>query len=292
MATETLQFTDGNDVYQLGRLIGRGAFGECYSVMKVESGEKACLKLEHKDAKHPQLGYEARVLKHLQGAHGIPKFIYYGTEGDYHIMIMERLRKNVSERLQQVGGQFSIATTTLLIIEMLRCVEALHNKGIIHRDLKPENFMFDRSNNLYIIDFGLSKCFRTEIGEHIPFRKDKNLVGTPRYASINNHMGFQQSRRDDLESIGYIVVFLMKGVLPWMNIRKKDKKEKHYEIMNRKNTVSDELCNALPYEYGVYLKYVKGLKYDEDPDYDFLRKIFYRLLRVNPSWGEQYDWEH
>ena len=277
--------------FRMGRLLGKGAFGECYAGTDVETGERVAIKIEHVNAKHPQLGYESKIYVHMQGAYGVPKIHHFGREGDYHVMVVQRLRRNLQERMNQVGGRFSMQTTTRLIVEMLHCVEALHQRGIVHRDLKPENFMVDERDQVYLIDYGLSKCFRPRNGEHIPFRNDKHLVGTPRYASINNHRGFEQSCRDDLESLAYIVVFMMRGALPWMNIKNKSKHGKYQQILKCKvHTTVEELCNSLPYEYCVFLKYAKHLTFDETPNYKFLNNIFSRLLEIN-RWGRfTYDW--
>ena len=165
-------------------------------------------------------------------------------------------------------------------------IEYVHNKNLIHRDIKPENFCIGTgsdSNIIYIIDFGLSKRYKNpKTGEHIPFRDKKSLTGTARYASLNTHLGIEQSRRDDLESIGYMLLYFMRGNLPWQGLLGADSKNKYKKITEKKTIVPAEaLCEGYPIEFVHYIQYVKQLKFDEKPDYSYLRKLlkdaFYTL---------------
>ena len=164
---------------------------------------------------------------------------------------------------------------------MIKRIKYLHSKNYIHRDIKPENFLIgtkEKSNIIFLIDFGLSKRYKNPKNhQHIPYREGRPLTGTARYVSINTHLGIEQSRRDDLESIGYMLIFFMKGVLPWQGL--KNGNEKYTRIMEKKLQIPTEiLCYGLPDEITYYLNYCKSLRFEDRPDYDYLRGLFIRLL--------------
>lgn len=185
----------------------------------------------------------------------------------------------------------------MLADQMISRLEYIHSKEILHRDLKPENFLIGlekNANTIYLIDFGLSKKF-IEKGIHIPFKEKVGLVGTARYTSINSHLGNEQSRRDDLESLGYILIYFLKGSLPWMNLNGQTKEEKHKLIVNMKMATSiEKLCEGLPKEFEDYMKYCrKELKFEDEPNYTHLKKMF-RTLLINSKLEMNYvfDWQN
>jgi len=172
----------------------------------------------------------------------------------------------------------------------------VHSKHIIHRDIKPDNFLTGlsaKAGQINIIDFGLAKHYRNpNTLEHIPYIEGKNLTGTARYTSINTHLGIEQSRRDDLESLGHVILYFVKGSLPWQGFRTKTKKERYDCIKRRKIEVSVEtLCSSLPSEFTVYLNYCRSLRFEDTPDYDYLRRLFRDLLdREGYQYDLMYDW--
>jgi casein kinase 1 len=156
-------------------------------------------------------------------------------------------------------------------------VEFVHSKSFIHRDIKPDNFLMGlgkRANQVHIIDFGLAKKYRdpkTHI--HIPYRENKNLTGTARYASINTHLGIEQSRRDDIESLGYVMMYFLRGSLPWQGLKAATKKQKYEKISEKKMVTAIEiLCRGFPSEFVTYFQYCRSLRFDDKPDYSYLRK--------------------
>eukprot|EP00826_Nyctotherus_ovalis_P011269 TRINITY_DN12941_c0_g1_i4.p1 TRINITY_DN12941_c0_g1~~TRINITY_DN12941_c0_g1_i4.p1 ORF type:complete len:250 (+),score=71.97 TRINITY_DN12941_c0_g1_i4:621-1370(+) len=162
----------------------------------------------------------------------------------------------------------------------------------MHRDIKPDNFLIGTNKDfetIYIIDFGLAKHYkdpRTNL--HIPYRDGKSLTGTARYASLNTHLGIEQSRRDDLEGLGYVLIYFLKGCLPWQGLQAKDHKEKYEKIKNKKQQISiEKLCEGLPSEFMMYLKYCRTLRFDEDPSYAHLRRLFEILFKE-----EEYKLDH
>ena len=166
----------------------------------------------------------------------------------------------------------------------------------MHRDIKPDNFLIGigkKQHYVYVIDFGLAKRFRDpKTGEHIPYRDGKNLTGTARYASVNTHLGIEQARRDDLESLGYVLLYFIKGQLPWQGIPARTKKEKYEKIRDKKlSTQIEQLCKNLPEEIGLYLGYCRSLKFEEKPDIGYLRKLFKDLFyRSGYEYDYVFDW--
>jgi len=162
----------------------------------------------------------------------------------------------------------------------------VHEERIIHRDIKPDNFLCggndQTKNTIYIIDFGLAKCYKSSDGEHIPFRDGKNLTGTARYASLNTHLGYEQSRRDDLETIGHVLLYFLKGTLPWQGLPGRTKQEKYAQIKKKKkDTTIDELCKDVPEEFKEFMHYCRGLSFTQDPDYGYIIGLFEGCLKKN-----------
>ena len=212
---------------------------------------------------------------------GLPKFYGFGEKSDYYYMIQEFLGPNLTQLLNYCGKKkFTLGTICLIAMQILNRIEYIHRRHYLHRDIKPENFLIgneDNTNTIYLIDFGLSKRFKdNKTNQHIPYKEGRPFIGTARYASANAHLGLEQSRRDDLISIGYILIYLLKGILPWQGFKGKDKMVKL--VQKKIQTPNDVLCSGLPNEFLHYLNYCKNLKFEERPDYDFLKGLFGKLL--------------
>ncbi|MCH9716733.1 MAG: casein kinase 1 family protein [Gammaproteobacteria bacterium] len=269
--------------FQLGQKLGEGAFGQIYMAVD-ELGNKRAVKLEPTNAEYPQLAYEARVYERMEGKRGVPRVYYFGQEGDFHVLVMDLLGPSLEDRFNRCNRMFNLSTVALLAVNTLRILEDFHDEGFIHRDLKPDNFLTSKrrsSTNVFLVDFGLSKCFwNPESNEHIPYRTGKNLTGTPRYASIRNHRGCEQSRRDDLETLGYILVYFLQGSLPWQNVTEKNRKARYRKIMEMKRSQveSGALCRHIPNAFQDYFIHVTQLKFTERPNYSYLRSLFKPLV--------------
>ncbi|RXG45345.1 hypothetical protein VDGE_02638 [Verticillium dahliae] len=278
----TMDLRVGNK-YRIGRKIGSGSFGDIYLGTNIISGEEIAIKLESVKAKHPQLEYEARVYKSLAGGVGIPFVRWFGTECDYNAMVLDLLGPSLEDLFNFCNRKFSLKTVLLLADQLISRIEYIHAKSFIHRDIKPDNFLMGigkRGNQVNVIDFGLAKKYRDpKTHFHIPYRENKNLTGTARYASINTHLGVEQSRRDDMESLGYVMLYFCRGSLPWQGLKAATKKQKYDRIMEKKMTTPTEvLCRGFPNEFAIYLNYTRSLRFDDKPDYSYLRKIFRDLF--------------
>lgn len=282
--------------FKLTKKIGSGSFGEIYRGINLVSNEEVAIKLENTTSRHPQLIYESKLIKLLQGGPGIPAVHWSGTEGNYNIMVLDLLGPSLEDVFNMCKRKLSIKSALMLADQMISRIEYIHCKSFIHRDIKPDNFLMGtgkRSSMVYAIDFGLAKKYRDpRSGKHIAYREGKSLTGTARYASINTHAGIEQSRRDDLESIGYVIMYFLKGSLPWQGVDIKSREEKYRRIYEIKmNTQVSELCEGYPEELATYLNYTKALGFEEQPDYVYLRKLLKDLyVRLGFEYDYLYDW--
>ena len=213
---------------------------------------------------------------------------------------MELLGKSLESIMHSLPSKkMSLKSVCMIAYQMLNLIEYVHNKSFIHRDIKPDNFAvgIDEREQLnsviYLIDFGLAKLYRNpETLVQNPMIIRKKLTGTARYASIHALMGMEQSRRDDLESIGYVIIYLLCGVLPWQGFVLKNKEDKYAKILEKKKTItSKELCKNLPKHIEIFIDYVKKLQYEEEPDYCYLKGLFEDCLKeANERFDNIYDW--
>jgi casein kinase 1 len=282
--------------YRIGRKIGSGSFGDIYKCNDVTTGEELAVKLEPIKTRHPQLLYEAKLYRVLQGGVGIPDVKLFSAEGDYNVMVLDLLGPSLEDLFNYCSRKFTLKTVLMIASQMITRLEYIHTKNFLHRDIKPDNFLVGLGHNahvIYAIDFGLAKKYRdSKTRQHIPYRENKNLTGTARYASINAHLGVEQSRRDDLESVAYVLLYFLRGSLPWQGLKAGTKQQKYEKIRNKKiSTSHDELCDGLPAEFLTMLNYVKSLEFAAQPDYDYLRTIFKVLFdRLNYTDDGMFDW--
>ncbi|KAE8667988.1 Casein kinase I isoform epsilon [Hibiscus syriacus] len=250
--------------FKLGRKIGSGSFGELYLGINVQSGEEVAVKLESAKTKHPQLHCESKLYMLLQGGTGIPHLKWFGVEGEYNVMVIDLLGPSLEDLFNYCNRKFSLKTVLMLADQLV-----------------------------YIIDYGLAKKYRDlQTHKHIPYRENKNLTGTARYASVNTHLGVEQSRRDDLESLGYVLMYFLRGSLPWQGLKAGTKKQKYDKISEKKMlTPIEVLCKSFSSEFTSYFHYCRSLRFEDKPDYSYLKRLFRDLfIREGYQFDYVFDW--
>ncbi|KAM0929386.1 hypothetical protein ACQ4PT_001488 [Festuca glaucescens] len=289
---------EGGD-FRVGSLIGTGSFGEIYHGTNVETKEQVAIKLESLKARFPQLIYELKIYRKLGGETGIPNVRWFGIQDDFSVLVMDLLGPNLEELFDSCDRKLSLKTVLMLADQMIDRVECVHSNFFVHRDIKPQNFLMGTgksANLVHIIDFGIAKKYMERSKhkmQHIPYRENMiSLAGTPRYASINNHLGIEQSRRDDLESIGYMLLYFLTGSLPWQGIEAGNHRQTHEMIKDMKIATSpEELCRGHPTEFASYLNYCRSLGFEDKPDYMYLKKMFRDLfIQQGYQYDYVYDW--
>ncbi|XP_010532662.1 PREDICTED: casein kinase 1-like protein 10 [Tarenaya hassleriana] len=282
--------------FKLGRKIGSGSFGELYLGVNVQTGEEVAVKLESVKTKHPQLHYESKIYMLLQGGTGIPHLKWFGVEGEYNCMVIDLLGPSLEDLFNYCNRKFSLKTVLMLADQLINRVEYMHSRGFLHRDIKPDNFLMGlgrKANQVYVIDYGLAKKYRDlQTHKHIPYRENKNLTGTARYASVNTHLGIEQSRRDDLESLGYVLMYFLRGSLPWQGLKAGTKKQKYDKISEKKMlTPVEVLCKSFPSEFTSYFHFCRSLRFEDKPDYSYLKRLFRDLfIREGYQFDYVFDW--
>ncbi|KAG8716425.1 hypothetical protein FRC08_009495 [Ceratobasidium sp. 394] len=272
--------------YQVGKKIGEGSFGVVFEGTNMLNNQTVAIKFEPRKSDAPQLRDEWRSYRMLAGSPGIPQVYHFGAEGLHNVLVIDLFGPNLEDLFDMCGRRFSLKTVCLAARQMITRVQTIHEKNLIYRDIKPDNFLIGlpgtrNANVIHMIDFGMAKLWRDpKTKQHIPYRERKSLSGTARYMSINTHLGREQSRRDDLEGLGHVFLYFLRGGLPWQGLKAATNKQKYEKIGEKKQTTPvAELCAGFPEETAIFMNYVRKLGFEETPDYDFLRELFTKMLK-------------
>ncbi|TFK54776.1 kinase-like protein, partial [Heliocybe sulcata] len=281
--------------YQLTYWIGSGSYAFVWGGVQMDTGAEVAVKFEpiHPDVRE-SLPYESAIYAQLEGVTGIPRIHWSGPEHGAYVLVMDKLGPNVEELRRFCRGALSLRTVLMLGEQMLTIIEEVHARGIIVRDIKPENFamgLVEEYKCLHLLDLGLGKLYLDPTtGKHMPFREGRGGIGTPRYASHNVHFGLEPSRRDDVEAIGILLLYLCHGRLPWQGIVVPDIPSKLLRIgeMKRGKPFADLLTKS-PAFFDPFFKHCRSLDFDTQPDYAYLRNLLRRTMKDH---GWEYDWEY
>ena len=268
--------------FKIKNKLAEGAFGDVYIGSTLDTNDLVAIKVEQKKIPKPLLESEAYFLLTLKGL-GIPEVLSFGRRKDYNILVEPLLGKSLFDIFNERRKHMAIGDICLIAKQILDRIQWVHSKGFVHRDIKPDNFLIGRKdpNVIYLIDFGLSKKYKSDkTGKHLKFGFTGKLTGTVRFASANALRGGEQSRRDDLESIAYMIIFFMRGKLPWQGVTGTKKMERYLKIYKmKKNVTPEDLCKSLPSQMVSFVKYVKQLEFEQEPDYNYLRSLFQSILK-------------
>lgn len=284
--------------YRIGKKIGEGSFGVLFEGTNMINGLSVAIKFEPRKTEAPQLKDEYRTYKILSGTPGIPQAYYFGQEGLHNILVIDLLGPSLEDLFDWCGRRFSVKTVVQVAVQMITLIEDLHSHDLIYRDIKPDNFLIGRpgqpdENKVHLIDFGMAKQYRDpKTKQHIPYREKKSLSGTARYMSINTHLGREQSRRDDMEAMGHVFFYFLRGQLPWQGLKAPNNKQKYEKIGEKKRSTNVyDLAQGLPIQFGRYLEIVRNLSFEETPDYEGYRRLLLSVLKdLNQEADGEYDW--
>ncbi|AAS53411.1 AFR040Wp [Eremothecium gossypii ATCC 10895] len=284
--------------FKIGKKIGEGSFGVLFEGTNMINGVPVAIKFEPRKTEAPQLKDEYRTYKILAGTSGVPQAYYFGQEGLHNILVIDLLGPSLEDLFDWCGRRFSVKTVVQVAVQMITLIEDLHAHDLIYRDIKPDNFLIGRpdqpdANKVHLIDFGMAKLYRDpKTKQHIPYREKKSLSGTARYMSINTHLGREQSRRDDMEALGHVFFYFLRGQLPWQGLKAPNNKQKYEKIGEKKRSTNVyDLSQGLPVQFGRYLEIVRNLGFEETPDYDGYRKLLLSTLEeLGLEYDGEYDW--
>jgi serine/threonine protein kinase len=262
-----------NNKYILLNEIGRGSFGSIYKAKNIRTNEFVAIKRENIDDNLKLLKNESKIYQYLNGCKCVPNVKWYGKQDTYYYMVINLLGNSLQELIHKMKS-FSLNLVLKIGIKIINILKVIHDKGLIHRDIKPDNFLFGINdlNHLYLIDFGFCKSYLDENNCHIKFKPTNGLIGSKNYASIMSHNRKELSRRDDLESLGYMLIYFYLGELPWKNEIIENKiMEQKFQILNN-HTYPQVLLD--------FFKLVRSLEFEEEPNYYLIIENFRREIEI------------
>jgi serine/threonine protein kinase len=259
--------------YKLLEKLSQGSFGKVFKAENIRTGEIVAIKTEVKSKEQKSLKMEAKIYQYLANTEGIPQLKWFGATNNVNYLVTNLLEHSVTSLVKKYG-RLSVKTVLLLGTQMIERLEILHGHYLIHRDIKPDNFMInisDRTNKIFLIDFGFCKRYNYE-GNHIEFKMNKILIGTPNYVSLNVHKGCEPSRRDDLESCFYVMIYMLFGKFFSINVNGGEQDPLKILVLKK-----EQLTN-IPRFLTVAINYVRTLRFEEEPDYKYIIRVFSEVL--------------
>ena len=261
--------------YQIEQKLGNGAFGSIYQGSNIRTREKVAIKMEANTSEQKSLKNETRVYQYLNGCPGIPNIRWFGTDSNANYMVVDLLGPSLTDVIKN-EGKLSLQSITKIAIQIIDILQGIHDKGMVHRDLKPDNFLLHPTkgiDQIYLIDFGVCKTYlQSDTNEHIEMRKTNAMIGTPNFASLNAHQLLELSRRDDLESLVYTLLFLYLGNLPWTYPQNMSREE----MMKQKMELIED--QEIPSILVEMLNCVRKLEFNQRPFYEKYKNMFQDLL--------------
>ncbi|OMJ85043.1 hypothetical protein SteCoe_13696 [Stentor coeruleus] len=274
--------------FSLKKIIGQGNFGMIYKALDTETNQQVAIKLiKNRNGIH-ELQNEVKMLTRLQGGDGIPQLIWSDRTSNHYVM--ELLGPCVNDKFIKLNRVMTASNFILISEQVLERLEFIHNKSIIHRDLKPHQLVMGgpKHKKVYLIDFGLSKIFESQGGKHIPYSEGRAFVGTFNYASLNAHIGIQQSRRDDLESFCYILAYFLTGDLPW---RTSLVTQNEATIKKMKLSIKPHELFGNEVSLGRIFNYTRSLKFDQKPDYIYIKTLLDEHKKTISNLNNRISWK-
>ena len=281
----------------LDEKIGNGSFGQIYKCINIKTKKEYAAKIESNSTTIPLLAHEYKMYKLLEGGTGIPTVAFFNNQGVDTVLIIDLLGPNLEDIMQDTKEKkFSLKTTLMIADQILSRLNFIHELGILYRDIKPENFLVGnslRETLIYIIDFGLArKYIDPKTNMHIPFKENRAIAGTARYISINVHKGYEQGRRDDLISLCYMMLYFLKGELPWDSVKAKARDEKYKKIYDIKVQLDpDKLTTDFPVEIKILFEYIFELQFQDKPNYAYMKSMINKAIEHLGTCNDMaFDW--
>ena len=259
--------------YKIIEKLSEGSFGIVYKAKNVRTTEFVAIKFESKKSNSKTLKNEAKIYQYLGKQNGFSQLKWFGSEDNYSYLVIDLLGISLSKMIQ-CYKRFCLKTVLILGMQIMGRIKVLHEKYLLHRDIKPDNFLFGletQTNKLFLVDFGFAKRYDYD-GKHIPEKKINSLIGSPNFVSLNVHKGIEPSRRDDIESCIYIIIYMLYGKLEWFDKNINEMPVLKEEVTNKKE---------IPAFIKLILEYIRNIKFDEKPDYDYLIKLLVDVFNNN-----------